>query len=178
MSELAEIIAEAQKKDEPKKPQPWWALILIAAVPAAITGFFSLRQTMVESAAAGAKNAAGYEALRDAVQELQSHDVENGKALAGINASVQTLERWVQSLRVNDIQHSELQLKHGTQLGHLTLKASPPAPVLHALLPPKPTIALPNTLNDALAQQKSGVRLENVVTAPAATAPAEGSPAR
>lgn len=180
MSELAEIIAEAQKKEEPKKPQPWWAMLLIAAVPCAITGYFSLRQTIVESAAAEAKNAAGYAALRDAIKELQSHDVENGKTLVGLNASFKTMELWVQSIRTTDVQHAELQLKHGTQLAHMAFKASPPMPMLHALAPSKPTVVVPNNLNEALAQQKNfeahAAAMEKTAMpapSPEVTAPAE-----
>jgi hypothetical protein len=79
--------------------RPWWLLVVLTALTPAISGFWSYRSATVESEAksgeAKDEAEAGYKAAVAAVDELQKHDREYGKAISEMSGHLQAIEKFL-----------------------------------------------------------------------------------
>jgi len=108
MAEPAETLEPEPEPGRSKRLQlPLWATLLIGLAPNAA----ALVTTFVKTSAANRKADAGYEAMKEAVQLLQSHDTEHIRSDAAIAAHIQVIEAWLGSMRSTGGEHATLSLQ-------------------------------------------------------------------
>lgn len=150
------------------KNQPWWVLVLLATLPPLVSSYFSYRASVVEARMktdeAKADAEAGYKATKAAVEELQEHDKEYGKALAGLNGHVEAIERF---LLINNPNRGEM------KKAKASLHLPPTVPLQEVKKAANSRVDMPDDLDSAPYFVKTGkiYRIGKIYEGPAEGAP-------